>query len=126
MATGAEPHEQHERLTHLTKINQARAVTISITPVPMEKASTELVFSVSMNTHSVNLDYDLLELAILRDADGREYRPSGWQASTGGHHVSGTLRFTDVDDDILREGLNYEIVITGVAGAPARVFRWEQ
>ncbi|MEX2442518.1 MAG: YncE family protein [Alkalispirochaeta sp.] len=108
----------------LTRVNQERAVTIAITPLPMEKGSTGAAFSVSMNTHSVNLDFDLTERAILRDAGGEEYRPSGWDAPAGGHHVSGTLRFDDVDDDALREGGSYQIVITGVAGAPERAFRW--
>lgn len=110
----------------LTRVNQERAVTIAITPIPTEGGATGAAFSVSMNTHSVNLDFDLAERAVLRDAGGREYRPSGWEAPAGGHHVNGTLRFDDVDDEALREGTSYQIVITGVAGAPERVFRWDE
>ncbi len=85
-----------------------------------------LVFNAAMNTHSVDLDqYDLGELAVLRDDGGKEYRPSFWDSAPGGHHRRGTLIFPLPDS--LRQGqAQYlELIIRDVAGVKERVLKWE-
>lgn len=80
-----------------------------------------LVFEVSMNTHSVNLDsYNLKELAVLRDDRGIEYRPSDWGSVFGGHHRKGRLAFTHSD----QSARSFELVIRDVAGIKERVLKW--
>lgn len=84
-----------------------------------------LSFAVAMNTHSVNLDgYDLGELAVLRDDNGKEYRAESWNSDLGDHHRRGTLAF--VAPDSVRSGgaVELEMVIRDVAGVAERVLAW--
>jgi hypothetical protein len=87
------------------------------------------VFGVTMDTHSVDLDdYDLKELAVLRNDQGKEVRPSGWNAPKGGHHREGTLRFPEKAPDgspVIGPGTReIELIIRDVAGVPERKFEW--
>ncbi len=76
------------------------------------------VFVIAMDTHSVDLSrYDMERLSELR-AGGRGYAPVRWEAiAESSHHRLGALIFPRVD-------LPADLVIAGVAGVPARVFRW--
>ena len=89
-------------------------------------AESSLVFSVAMNTHSVDLDpYDLAALAVLRDDTGNEYYPVSWSAAAGGHHRRGTLAFP-LPDSVSQGSARYiEMVIRDVAGIEERVLKWE-
>ncbi len=100
------------------------AVTIDVEWVSMDDAP--LVFEVSMNTHSVDLDrYDLSRLAILRDDAGNEYRPLFWDSAPGGHHRQGTLTFPVPDSLGRGEAKHIEMVIRDIAGVKERVLKWE-
>ena len=86
-------------------------------------------FTVALDTHSVELDgYDLRQLAVLRTDQGREVRPSGWDAPKGGHHRSGALTFPAMASDgsplVGPTTRELTLVIRDVAGVPERVFRW--
>ena len=89
--------------------------------------SDSLVFNVAMNTHSVDLDqYDLGELAVLRDDRGNEYRAISWESASGGHHRTGILTFPILPDSLSQGKAGYlEIVIRDVAGIEERVLKWE-
>ncbi len=99
-------------------------VTIDVEWVSVDDAP--LVFEVSMNTHSVDLDqYDLSKLAILRDDAGNEYRPLSWDSAPGGHHRQGTLTFP-VPDSLTQGKARYiEMVIRDIAEVKEKVLRWE-
>ena len=74
------------------------AVTISVTPKNLSMDSISLDFDVNLSTHSVELSDDLLEVAVLIDDKGNEYKPIEWDgAAPGGHHREGVLKFTPVD-----------------------------
>ncbi len=108
--------------------SEGGSVTIDVEWVEVRNpaAGGSLTFHVGMNTHSVELDdYDLGELAILRDGTGNEYQPVSWESEPGGHHRSGTLVFSLPDS--LRQGkAEYvEVVIRSVAGIDERVLKWE-
>lgn len=79
-----------------------------------------LVFTVAMDTHSVDLSpYRMEAITFLRDDRGNEYPARDWRAlSDSSHHRSGVVRFQKV------EGNAFELVIKGVAGVGERVFRW--
>ncbi len=86
------------------------------------------VFSVGMNTHSVDLDgYDLSQLAVLRTAQGLEVKPTGWEAPRGGHHRSGSLIFLTVLEDGTPVDLTggFVVVIRDVGGVAERTFAWD-
>ena len=81
-----------------------------------------LVFEISMETHSVNLDgYDLKQLALLRDDKGGEYSPIEWDSAPGGHHRGGKLVFAHPD----KSPRMFELTIRNVAGVNERVLRWQ-
>ena len=100
--------------------NSGGSVTIEARLLGHQNGS--LVFEISMDTHSVNLNtYDLKQLAILRDDNGGEYNPIDWSSAPGGHHRSGKLVFAHPD----QSARTLELVISNVAGVSERVFRWQ-
>lgn len=88
--------------------------------------SGSLVFYIAMNTHSVDLDgYDLGKLAMLRDYEGKEYKPVSWESRPGGHHRQGTLTFSSPDSLIQGKAKRLELIIRDVADIPEWSFIWE-
>lgn len=86
-------------------------------------SGNSLSFTVAMDTHSVNLDqYDLKQLATLRDYQGNEYQPSFWDSAAGGHHRTGKLTFDQINSQI--KPRTFELAIRNVAGIQERVFKW--
>ncbi|MBF8266291.1 MAG: hypothetical protein HW384_2155 [Dehalococcoidia bacterium] len=97
--------------------NETNAVTIeAVLQSKLTVGSKELIFNVTMDTHSVDLDaYDLINLATLRDSQGRQFKATS----------SGTLGIKS-DQSLLQPDTKYiEIVIRDVANVPERVLRWE-
>lgn len=85
-------------------------------------------FSITLDTHTVDLDgYDLSRLAALR-VDGSEVAPMSWDAPKGGHHREGRLVFpaTTADGRPLIDASTTEIVLVvrGIAGVEERVLTW--
>ncbi len=94
-------------------------VTVKPTALAPDKA---VKFDVRLNTHSVELDQDLIAVSELRDDKGRTYRPDQWKGSPpGGHHRKGTLIFP-----VLKESAkSVTLIIRDVADVPERVFTWQ-
>ena len=109
-----------------TVTNDAGQVIVSATPIA---AVDEIAFTVVLDTHVVNLDgYDLVQLAVLRTADGREIAPTRWDAPAGGHHREGILAFPLTFEDgtaVLDPGSNrITVVVRDIAGVPERQLLW--
>ena len=109
-----------------TQVSEGGQVKLTVT---WQGATAGPVFTVVMDTHSVDLDgYDLGQLAVVRTDPGREARPIGWDAPGGGHHRSGTLTFPTTRDDgtpiIGPTARTLELLIRDVAGVPERSFQW--
>ena len=103
-----------------SKESEAGNVTISVTPITL-KSGFPASFDVTVETHSVELDFDMEAVAGLTDAQGATYKPA-WQGSPpGGHHRSGTLTFTP---DIPKR-TTVTLTFRTIAGVPARTFAWE-
>lgn len=102
--------------------SNAGQVVIQVQPTKLGGDQDTWEFSVALNTHSVDLSYDLTQVSTLRCERGQEYRPLAWEGSPpGGHHRQGVLHFTPLD----HPSSFVEIVINDVAKVPERVFRWE-
>jgi len=102
--------------------DNAGGVVIDVEPVKLGDDQETWEFAVALNTHSVDLAYDLTQVAVLRCERGEEHLPLAWEGSPpGGHHRQGLLRFSPLD----HSSSFIEIVIRGVANVPERVFRWE-
>lgn len=57
-------------------------------------------FQIAINTHSVDLDFDLTKISILSDNLGNAYAPVKWEGSEpGGHHRNGLLSFPTINKD---------------------------
>lgn len=104
------------------RVSNAGQVVIEVIPLNLNQPEETLHFQVAMNTHSVELGYDLAQLAVLRTDRGDEVSGLRWDGGRGGHHVNGTLYFPVMDLDGARW---VELVIQDVANVPERVFRWE-
>jgi len=104
-----------------TKSNEGGSVTVKVTPLALSDLQP-LAFDVVLDTHSVDLSDDMTKVAILRDDQGNELKPTGWEgAGPGGHHREGKLKF-----GALTSRPKYvELVIKGIAQVPERVFRWD-
>ena len=77
-----------------TLINNQNNVEFQVTPL----SSSE--FKIEINTHSVALDFDLTEISTLYDDVGNTYKPLKWDGSPqGGHHRSGTLKFSSINSN---------------------------
>ena len=102
------------------KTSNENQVTLNIKPVQLV-AGKPAIFKVRLNTHSVDLGYDMVRVSMLQDSQGREYKAIRWNGSPpGGHHRSGTLEFPELKGS----PKSVKLVIKGVAGVPERTFEW--
>jgi hypothetical protein len=111
--------------TELTRADGQGAVTVEVTPLNLNDPSDKLEFDVSLNTHSVDLSMDLAALATLTTDTGVTVRATLWEATPGGHHVSGKLIFPATKDgnSILDGAHKLTLTIVNV-DAPSRLFEW--
>ncbi len=103
-----------------TKTDEQANVTVVITPLDLSTESAEWKFDVVMNTHSVELDQDIVKAATLIDNPGEEYKPLRWEgAEPGGHHREGTLVFAPIKP----YPQHLSLIIKGIGGKD-RSFAW--
>ncbi len=83
----------------------------------------ELVFRLTLDTHSVDLSrFDVAANTVLRDASGREFQAAGWEDERrDSHHRAGKLRFP-VPDNLSGQ---ISLVVRNLAGVPERVLSFE-
>ena len=110
----------------LTRSDGQGAVTVEVTPLNLNNPSDKLEFDISLNTHSVDLNMDLATLATLTSDTGIIVQATLWDATPGGHHVSGKLIFPATKDgkSILEGASKLTLTIVNV-DAPSRVFEWQ-
>lgn len=102
------------------QINELASVTVEVSPKEFVPGSP-ISFDISMNTHSVDLNYDLTKTATLIDDAGNIYRPLGWDGSPpSGHHRSGALTFPPLPSS----AQSIKLVLSDINGAD-RVFEWQ-
>ena len=95
-------------------------VTVKVTY--LEQTEHETRFSVTMDTHSGNLDvYDLKANSLLRDDTGLAMQPTGIENKGSGHHRQTMLTFPRPST----RAKWVELVINDLAGEKERVFRWD-
>ena len=103
-----------------SKVDDQASVTITVTPTLLSAESGEWKFDVVLNTHSVELDQDMTEVAVLVDDSGNEYKLLRWEgAPAGGHHREGTLFFAPITPYPQHLKLNIKDV-----GGIQRLFSW--
>ena len=107
---------------NLVKINSEAMVTVEVTPLNLDdKSAATFDFTVALNTHSVDLNYDYKSIATLSNDVGDKVQAIKWDGPTsGGHHVSGTLKFPALKN----RGQVWTLTLRGIGGVPERTFTW--
>lgn len=101
------------------------AVEVTVTQINLNGSEETLDFFVAMDTHSVNLDMDLSKSAFLTTDTGLTVSSVGWEGPTGGHHISGTLKFLPTlgEQEVL-EGTETVTLTIRNLDVPERSFTW--
>ena len=110
----------------LARSDAQGAVEFVVTPLNLASPGETLDFDVSMNTHSVNLAWDLAAQSTLATDTGLEVNGTSWPVGNG-HHYAGTLTFPakTTDGKPLLEGAQKLTLTIKDADAPERVFEWD-
>lgn len=95
------------------------AVEVEIKPVSVTSGK-ETIFDVSMNTHSVELNYDYIQIATLTDEQGNVYKPIKWTGGDSGHHLEGELIF----DAFLQNPKELTLTLEGIDNK-SETFIWK-
>jgi hypothetical protein len=109
----------------LVRTDTQGAVEFVVTPLNLAAAGATLDFDVSMNTHSVDLGWDLAAQSVLATDTGLEVAGRGWPIGSG-HHYEGTLSFpsnTSGGEALLVGASTLTLTIRDTDVA-ARVFIW--
>ncbi|PIZ47986.1 hypothetical protein CO180_03010 [candidate division WWE3 bacterium CG_4_9_14_3_um_filter_41_6] len=110
-------HSQNSGL--LTQTKTMGAVEVEVKPVSVVFGK-EVVFEVSMNTHSVELSYDYTKIATLTDELGNSYKPTKWTGGNSGHHFTGELVF----EPLLENPKELTLILEGVDNK-SETFSWQ-
>lgn len=104
--------------SYQSQLAQMGAVDVEITPEKLKVGETS-IFEVSLNTHSVDLDYDFTSILTLTDNNGTLYKATEWVGGSGGHHLSGAVGFEKLDENVK----NVTLKIDGIDNSSER-FTW--
>jgi len=107
----------------LTQTNDEAMVTVAVTPLNLnDKSAATLDFKIALNTHSVELGYDLTAIATMSNDAGEKVQPIKWEGPAGGgRHREGTLSFPQLKN----RGQALTLTLRGVAAVPERTFTWK-
>ena len=104
----------------LTRSNEGGSVTIKVKPLNLGSGGATLEFDVVMDTHSVELNFDLKQLTVLKTDTGAEVKPSAYQIGSG-HHVESKLSFPA---DKIGGARMLTLILKNVSGVAERTFTW--
>jgi len=96
------------------------SVDIEVTPKALGVSEEKNIFSVTLNTHTVQLDFDFAKIMTLKDDSGKAYQALKWTGESGSHHLSGDIIFPKLQQPTKK----ITILIDGVGGVN-RQFIWE-
>ncbi len=116
-AGAAEPASGAEEFLPL-QVKEAAGISVGLRPA-RPRPGQPLEVEVSLDTHSGNLDLDLVAIATMRAGTLVE-RPERWEGPMGGHHVKGKLVFPGAD---LSAAKRFEISLE--LRGEVLVFAWE-
>jgi len=121
--TTATPEEATEGETRLDEQGE---VVFAVTPLNLESPGDTLDFEVVMETHSVDLAWDLAAQSVLRTDTGLEVQGTSWPIGEG-HHYGGTLSFpaSTTDGTSVLDGAAALTLVIRDTDVPERAFVWE-
>jgi len=110
----------------LTRADAQGAVEFAVTPLNLNAAATTLDFKVVMDTHSVDLSWDLAAQSVLKTDNGLEVAGRQWTVGSG-HHYESTLVFPAQTRDgqaLLAAAKTLTLVLRDT-DVPERMFVWQ-
>lgn len=110
--------ENSQQIQYQTQTDNNGEVNVEVTPKSLSPDS-EAQFDLVFNTHSVELDYDLVKISQLIDDKGEMYKPIFWSGGKGGHHLEGELIFPAIS----KSAKIVTLTIPGIDNKD-RVFSW--
>jgi hypothetical protein len=114
--------DQKELTGFETKTDGSSLVTISVTPLNLSEQDEMWEFDVVLDTHSVELDYDMVQVSTLLDNNRASYKPIEWQGDPpGGHHRQGKLIFKSIRPT----PSSIKIEMSDIGTQSGEVFRWK-
>lgn len=110
----------------LSRADAQGSVEFVVTPLNLGSPGETLDFDVSMNTHSVDLSWDLAAQSVLSADTGLEVSGLSWPVGSG-HHYEGTLTFPakTADGQALLEGAQTVTLTIRNTDVAERVFVWK-
>lgn len=123
------PASQPTRVTEMLlseRTDNQGKVTVVVKPELWISGSDFLIFEISLDTHSIDLNFDLATISMLTTDNGLIIQAYHWDAPPGGHHVNGKLSFpAQVDGKYYLEEVNKLVLTIKDLDAAERVFTWE-
>jgi len=109
-----------------TRTDEQGAVVFTATPLNVDAVGDTLDFEVTMNTHSIDVGWDLAARSVLRTDTGVEVQAVSWPIGSG-HHYSGTISFPGrtAEGASILEGASGLTLLIRDTDVPERVFIWE-
>lgn len=125
-ATAPNPSATEPLAEGETRTDDQGSVVFQITPLNLASPGETLDFDVSMNTHSVDLGWDLAAQAVLSTDTGVEVQGASWPIGSG-HHYGGTLSFPSrtAEGAPVLDGASTLTLVIRDTDVPERVFTWE-
>ncbi|OGH73758.1 MAG: hypothetical protein A3C90_01155 [Candidatus Magasanikbacteria bacterium RIFCSPHIGHO2_02_FULL_51_14] len=97
-------------------------VDVTALPIDLSENAASWDFKITLETHSVELDDDLVLAASLIDEKRVEYQPTAWDGDPpGGHHREGLLQFMPLSP----RPASLTLKLNGIGGEVERVFSWQ-
>jgi hypothetical protein len=110
---------------NLVRADSQGSVEFLVVPKNLDAPAETLDFLIEMNTHSIDLSWNLAAQSTLTADNGLSVVGSSWPTGSG-HHVQGTLKFPTktTDGKPLLDGAKKLTLTIKEAGVPTRVFEW--
>ena len=97
-------------------------ITIKVNPNGLFTKAETWDFGIVLDTHTDELDQDLVKNTVMIDDQGRKFSPVSWEGDPpGGHHREGTLKFKAISP----KPKFIQLKISQVGNVEERVFKWE-
>lgn len=94
-------------------------VSVEVNYLPGKSYRDKIVFNVSLDTHSVDLDGIDFKKSVILQKDGQTFIPMDVEISGSGHHRSAELSFSGV-------GVPLKIIFTGTQEVKRQEFGFEK
>lgn len=102
-----------------TQTDSQAAVTVDVMPKKLGIREEKNIFTVSLNTHSVELNFDFIKIMILEDDLGSLYPAIEWTGNSGEHHINGDIVFSKIN----KQASSVKLQINNINGVN-RNFKW--